>query len=102
MDPRMPVRIGISARLLHDPPRELGLRARTLQWLDQSLAYWLMCRRVLAFMVPTVESCAPMQRSSMTMREYVDELDGLVLQGGADISPESYGRTPLKPEWSGD
>jgi putative glutamine amidotransferase len=25
-----------------------------------------------------------------------------VLQGGADIAPETYGETPLNPEWSGD
>jgi putative glutamine amidotransferase len=29
-------------------------------------------------------------------------LDGLVLQGGADVAPESYGEKPLTPEWSGD
>jgi putative glutamine amidotransferase len=102
VDSRIPVRIGLSARLLHNPPREFGSRVRTLQWLDQSLAHWLMRRRALAFMVPTVESGASLQRASVTMREYIDELDGLVLQGGADVSPESYGETPLRPEWHGD
>jgi putative glutamine amidotransferase len=29
-------------------------------------------------------------------------LDGLVLQGGADVSPLTYGETPLSPEWAGD
>jgi putative glutamine amidotransferase len=32
----------------------------------------------------------------------VNSLDGLVLQGGADIAPESYGETPINPQWSGD
>ena len=36
------------------------------------------------------------------MRNYVHALDGLVLQGGADVSPSSYGQQPLRPEWSGD
>src|SRR5206468_10570728 len=29
-------------------------------------------------------------------------LDGLVLQGGADVSPQTYAETPVRPEWSGD
>jgi gamma-glutamyl-gamma-aminobutyrate hydrolase PuuD len=36
------------------------------------------------------------------MRDYVGVLDGLVLQGGADVSPSSYGEEPLRPEWAGD
>src|SRR5690606_35945071 len=29
-------------------------------------------------------------------------VDGLLLAGGADLSPRSYGEEPLRPEWSGD
>ena len=36
------------------------------------------------------------------MRSYVAELDGLVLQGGADVSPRSYGMQPLRADWAGD
>ncbi len=36
------------------------------------------------------------------MRDYIAEVDGIVLQGGADISPIAYGEQPLRPEWSGD
>ena len=38
----------------------------------------------------------------MSLSSYAEHLDGLVLQGGADIAPESYGEKPLTPEWSGD
>jgi putative glutamine amidotransferase len=99
---RGPLRIGISARLLHDPPSEFAFRGKTLQWLDQNLAHWLMRRGALVFMVPTVESGSSLERSSVTMRDYIGELDGLVLQGGADVAPVSYGQQPLRPEWSGD
>ena len=30
------------------------------------------------------------------------ELDGLVLMGGSDVCPETYGEKALKPEWNGD
>ena len=33
---------------------------------------------------------------------YAGVLDGLILQGGADISPLAYGGQPRKPEWAGD
>lgn len=96
-----PLSIGLSARLLHDPPKELGFRGKTLQYLEQSIAHWLMAHGALVFMVPTTES-GGLERAQVSMRDYVRELDGLVLQGGADVSPMSYGEAPLKPEWTGD
>jgi putative glutamine amidotransferase len=100
---RRPLRIGLSARLLHDSPEAFAFRGRTLQWLDQSLAHWLMRRGALVFMVPTVETGATVDRAlAVTMRDYIAELDGLVLQGGADVSPQSYGQAALRPEWTGD
>ncbi len=29
-------------------------------------------------------------------------VDGLVLSGGTDVAPQSYGETPLDPAWAGD
>jgi putative glutamine amidotransferase len=34
--------------------------------------------------------------------DLVKGIDGLILQGGADVCPRSYGEEPLKPEWEGD
>ena len=97
----VPLKIGLSARLMHDPPKELGFRGKTLQYLEQSIAHWLMAHGALVFMVPTTQT-GGIERTQVSMHDYVGVLDGLVLQGGADVSPSSYGETPLKPEWSGD
>ncbi|MGP1677665.1 MAG: gamma-glutamyl-gamma-aminobutyrate hydrolase family protein [Burkholderiales bacterium] len=97
-----PLKIGLSARIMHAPPLELGFRNKVLQYLEQSIAHWIMGQGALVFMVPTIEAGSGLQRSRVTMRDYVHELDGLVLQGGADVSPKSYGEEPLRPEWSGD
>jgi gamma-glutamyl-gamma-aminobutyrate hydrolase PuuD len=97
----VPLKIGLSARLMHDPPKELGFRGKTLQYLEQSIAHWLMAHGALVFMVPTTQA-GGIERTQVSMHDYVGVLDGLVLQGGADVSPSSYGETPLKPEWSGD
>jgi gamma-glutamyl-gamma-aminobutyrate hydrolase PuuD len=98
----LPLRIGLSARLMHQPPAELGFGGRSLQYLEQSLAHWLMAHGALAFMVPTLAAGTGVSRASVSLRDYVRELDGLVLQGGADVSPTSYGELPARPEWAGD
>jgi len=102
MAKRAPLRIGLSARILHDVPRELGFRGKTLQYLEQSAAHWIMAHAALVFMVPTIESRSDIDRDAISMRDYVAALDGLVLQGGADVSPQSYGQEALDARWSGD
>jgi putative glutamine amidotransferase len=96
------MRIGLSARLLHTPPAEMGFRNKTLQYLEQSIAHWIMGHGALVFMVPTLGFDAEISRRRISVTHYVDALDGLVLQGGADVSPATYGQQPLRPEWAGD
>ena len=85
-------RIGISPRLFHPEPGARGVHTKLLDYLEHSVAEWLLTRDVLVFMIPV----------NTKVREYAHALDGLVLQGGADISPLAYGEQPRKPEWSGD
>lgn len=97
-----PLRIGISARLMHRPPAELGFRGKTLQYLEQSIAHWVLAEGALCFMLPTLEADASLRRPAVKVSDYVRAIDGLVLQGGADVSPHSYGEDALRPEWQGD
>jgi putative glutamine amidotransferase len=100
-----PLIIGISARIHHPvgPVLDLGgVYAKTLHYLEQSVAHWVLAKDVLAVMIPAIESEGLIQRSEMSLSSYAEHLDGLVLQGGADVAPESYGETPLDPEWGGD
>jgi putative glutamine amidotransferase len=97
-----PLRIGISARIFHPEPGSTGLRSKNLQYLEESIAQWVMSRDVLVFMIPTVNTNGLLHPSNIRLRDYARHLDGLVLQGGADVSPQSYAETPTRPEWSGD
>lgn len=99
---RRPVRIGLSARIFHPEQGASGIKAKTLQVLEQSIAEWVMARGVLVLMVPSVVQDSPLMRSNIRLRDYAEYLDGLLLQGGADVSPLAYGEEPLRPEWSGD
>jgi putative glutamine amidotransferase len=97
-----PLRIGLSARLLHQSPKELGFRGKTLQYLEQSAAHWIMSHGAMAFMIPTLLSDTPHRREMVTAVHYAEQMDGLLLQGGADVDPRTYGEQPLREEWSGD
>ena len=96
------LKIGVSPRLYHPQPDARGLLGKTLQYLEQSVAHWVMSRDVLVFMVPTVDKDGLLHRSNIRVADYARVLDGLVLQGGADVSPLSYGEQPLRPDWAGD
>src|SRR6185369_15605571 len=91
---RRTLRIGLSARIYHPQPGAVGLLSKSLQYLEESVAQWVMSRDVLVFMVPTVNSSGLLDASNITLRHYARHLDGLVLQGGADVSPHTYSETP--------
>jgi putative glutamine amidotransferase len=99
---RRPLKIGLSARIFHPQPGAEGLQSKTLQYLEQTVADWVMARDVLVMMIPSINEDTTLHRSNIRLRDYADQLDGLVLQGGADISPQTYGEEPAKPEWHGD
>lgn len=87
---------------MHQVPTELGFRDKKLQYLEQSIAHWVMAHGALAFMLPTLAEHGEVDRRSIRVSEYVSVFDGLILQGGADVSPTSYGHEAIKPEWNGD
>lgn len=86
--------IGLSPRILRRVPRELGFRDKTLQYLEQSMAHCVMRMGAVAVMIPTIEHSSDIGRWEVATEDYVSVLDGLILQGGADIDPTVYGETP--------
>jgi putative glutamine amidotransferase len=96
------LKIGISACFFHEDPKRPVFKGMTLQYIEQNVAHWLMQRDVLAFMVPSPDGRTRRAGSTATVAAYAEELDGLVLMGGSDVCPESYGERALRPEWHGD
>ncbi len=96
------LKIGISACFFHADPERAIFKGMTLQYIEQNVAHWLMQRDVLAFMVPSPEGPTRRAGSRATVDAYAGELDGLLLMGGSDVCPATYGETPLRPEWNGD
>ena len=49
------LKIGISACFFHADPARPIFSGKTLQYLEQSMAHWVMSQGDLAFMVPSPE-----------------------------------------------
>jgi putative glutamine amidotransferase len=96
------LKIGISASFFHADPNRPIFKGMTLQYIEQNVAHWLMQRDALALMIPSPDGNTRRPSSSVTLAAYADALDGLVLMGGSDVCPESYGEKALRPEWNGD
>lgn len=94
------LKIGISACLLHPDAGRQTAPSKTLQWIEQSTAHWVMASGALPVMIPS--PLGETARGDVTVADYAQWLDGLVLHGGADVWPGHYGEEPLRPEWSGD
>ena len=90
------MRIGLSSCIMHKDPTRPIFKGKALVYAEESLCHWLMAKGVPAFLIPT----APAR--GVILRDLVAQMDGIVLQGGVDVSPLSYGEEPLKPDWSGD
>ena len=64
------------------------------------MAHWLMSGGALPVMIPS--PTGDTARGDVRFDDYAQWLDGLVLHGGADVWPGSYGEAPLQPQWNGD
>ncbi|MFN0186713.1 MAG: gamma-glutamyl-gamma-aminobutyrate hydrolase family protein [Aquabacterium sp.] len=102
---RAPLLIGVSARIYYPGTpgiRVAGVWTKTLHYLEQSVAHWVMRADAMAVMVPAVDSDSVVTRDDLNLSHYAQALDGLVLQGGNDVAPQTYGETPQHADWHGD
>ncbi len=97
-------KIGISACFMHPDPARVAFAKKTLQYVERSMAQWILNGGALPVMIPSSGSGErdDLPASDPVLAEYAAWLDGLVLHGGADVWPGSYGESPLKAAWQGD
>jgi len=88
--------IGVSACIWHQDPTRTIFNGRPLFYIEHSMMGYLSQLGAHVVMIP------PPSPGSPTLAELVEDFDGIVLHGGVDMSPHTYGETPLRPEWSGD
>ena len=90
-------RIGISSCFLGPDPSRPVFATKTLLYLEQSMSSWVQSGGALTYLIPTTGVSG-----RVTTQDYVADLDGLLLHGGSDVCPRTYGEEPLRPEWEGD
>ncbi|MEZ4705385.1 MAG: gamma-glutamyl-gamma-aminobutyrate hydrolase family protein [Bdellovibrionota bacterium] len=89
------LKVGLSSNFLHpDPERKLYKNKRIL-FAEEQMLHFFLKRNILPILIPTVPSV-------QLVPSIVSQLDGLMVTGGDDVSPHSYGEAAMKPEWSGD
>ena len=94
------LKIGVSACFMHPDPKRNAFAFKTLQYIEQSMVRWILTAGAMPVLVP---SPGPAEvGGGVLLADYAQWLDGLVMHGGADVWPGSYGETALKPEWQGD
>lgn len=90
------LRIGVSACIMHADPARTIFHGKPLYYVERSMLRWVGSQGALAYLVPD-----PMGDAALAA-DLAADLDGLVLAGGVDVAPQSYGEEPTRPEWSGD
>lgn len=77
------------------PDRNPILGDKTYTCVEQDTLDYIARAGALPIMIPKIPS--------ELLSEFLSGLDGLVLQGGSDIAPESYGEEPIgEGKWKGD
>jgi len=94
------LKVGISACFFHADPSRPIFTGKTLQYIEQSVAHWVASQGALPVMIPS--PAGDTSRGAVALADYAIWLDGLLLMGGSDVWPGSYGEEPMKSQWGGD
>jgi putative glutamine amidotransferase len=92
------LRIGVSSCFFHADPQRNLFKGKTLLYAEESMLAWIMSGDAIPVLLPRLSLAG----GSLTMADLLDDVDGVVLQGGSDMSPLHYGEQPSRPEWAGD
>ena len=89
------LRIGISANFLPPDLDRLAYPPKTIIYGEREMYNWVQSGGAIPYMITPPSG-------NFKMRDMIADFDGIILSGGADVCPKSYGEEPLKPEWNGD
>lgn len=103
------LRIGLSANYLAPDADRTFYPHSWLLYAEQHMATMLAGTGALVYVVvpPVVTASAGTAAAVVdavgmaTPAEVADDLDALVITGGADVAPQTYGDEPLRPQWAG-
>jgi len=89
------IKIGVSAFFIYPDPARATYGHKTISCLENDMARYLTRPNVMPVLIPDLDP--------EPLEDLLQEMDGFVLQGGSDVSPETYGQKHLDAEkWPGD
>jgi len=89
------IRIGLSVNFIHADPERALYRSKVLQYVESRLSTSLWRAGAMPTLLPDLNDDAALELG-------IDDVDGLLLTGGADVSPRTYGEAPIDARWPGD
>ncbi len=87
------IKIGISSCFLYPDMGRTVFGPKSLSYLENDMGRYITQKGVLPVLIPDVEQAY--------LVDILSEMDGIVLQGGSDLAPETYGEQPVG-QWRGD
>ncbi|MDP6908430.1 MAG: gamma-glutamyl-gamma-aminobutyrate hydrolase family protein, partial [Flavobacteriales bacterium] len=87
------IKIGVSACFFHPDLSRTTFGPKTLSYLENDMAAHIARPGVIPILIPELQKT---EKQAM-----IKEMDGLLLQGGADLAPKTYGEKPIG-KWLGD
>ena len=95
-------RIGLSANIYQPDFARMAYKGRRLLYLEESMAHWVMAAGAMALLLPTAPASLASASPELLVDDMIADLDAVIMTGGVDMAPQSYGEEPLRPEWVGD
>lgn len=87
------IKIGVSACFFYPDLNRATFGPKTLSYLENDMAAYVARPNVIPVLIPELPKAEKLA--------VIKEMDGLVLQGGSDLAPETYGEQPIG-RWLGD
>lgn len=89
------INVGVSACLMHPDMQRATFGPKTLCYVEADMARYVQKAGAMPLLIPDLDKAG--------RQLFINSVDGLLLQGGADVSPLSYGEQPiLDGRWPGD
>lgn len=89
------LKIGVSACFMYPDVNRKVFGPKTLSYIENDMFAYLSSEGVMPILIPNLETGLP--------RQYLENIDGIVLQGGSDLSPQTYNEAYLdQGRWPGD
>ena len=87
------IKIGISSCFMYPYKERTVFGMKSLSYIENDMARYVTQEGILPVLIPDVDDSY--------LEAILSEVSGIVLQGGSDLAPETYGEKPIG-RWKGD